>query len=279
MIHQRTFKVPAFVGNILGSLVFNHRCGVSADYKKGDHEMRNRGKLYLFEGVDYSGKTSLIHSLLNETDLSEQIGEIHAISEPSKDNEIRSILMNDNKLSEFAGQDLTTNPKLQSLFRYHLFMASRAVSMNRAFYLMQQGINVLLDRSFISTWVYQNDIESPRGPFSILYTNIQQYKFLSSQYFKKAITSPDVLFLLDINWETYVSRSRKKGQITSFDSVDESVVTNRMAMYKEAVSELEEINDLGIIDMNISNVDANKDLEQLVQEVYSRIVKLNTGSE
>lgn len=114
---------------------------------------KNRAPLILFEGIDFSGKTTMITKL--QEYFSDKFVNVKVYNEPTSLNDIRSLVLDKNKKKEFFGNSL---PEKQEIIDYYLFMASRAHLFFQVTKDLKNNIPVFLDRDFISSFVYQNEI-------------------------------------------------------------------------------------------------------------------------
>lgn len=113
-----------------------------------------RSPLILFEGIDLSGKTTVIEKMFQY--FSPLLIDLKKYSEPTELNSIRSIVLDRNKKLDFFGGFIPE--KNEEIIDYYLFLASRA----HLFHIITNDLKnmspVFLDRDFISSFVYQNSI-------------------------------------------------------------------------------------------------------------------------
>lgn len=224
-----------------------------------------RKPIIAFEGLDFSGKSSVLQQLLS-TDIASKIGEIYLIEEPLKSNNIRDILLSDKKILDLLCVDKASEQMLD-IVRYYLFMSSRASAIDKILDLSQK-YNIFSDRCFLSTMVYQKNINRPNGPVNILKENIYLYRYLAKYKKIGKINGPDIIFILDINYDTYLSRIDKRGRSNDLDAVSQSVVLRRINDYEYCINKI-----LSVGGIEILRIDANQPLEDITHEIYSLLVQ------
>ncbi|MDD3647302.1 MAG: dTMP kinase [Candidatus Dojkabacteria bacterium] len=135
------------------------------------------GKLIIFEGISGAGKGTQIELLTQHL---EALGkEVVVIAEPS--GLFRTTL----------GQWKTERGQVDALERRFLLLADRVTTAKRVEELLRAGVIVILDRSFISTMVYQGT--DYLGMAEVL---------LEHGFFP----TPDLIFLLNIDAKTALAR-------------------------------------------------------------------------
>lgn len=106
--------------------------------------MSTKGRIFVFEGLDGSGKTTHVGTLAKS--LEEAGHTVHVYREPGGTpygEEIRSLLVK----RPFGDLDPMTET--------FLLMASRRILINRVREMWEQGVNVIIDRFVFSTYAYQ----------------------------------------------------------------------------------------------------------------------------
>ncbi|MBU0975303.1 MAG: dTMP kinase [Patescibacteria group bacterium] len=199
------------------------------------------GKLIVFEGISGAGKGTQIQ-LLKEH-IKEQGRDVAVISEPS------SLFLS--TLTQWKSE----RGHVDALERRFLLMADRAGTANRVKELLRAGVFVILDRSLISTMVYQG--VDYLGMAEVL----QWHEFFPS---------PDIVFLLDITAETALVRidqSLTQGQRAVRDDYEEATLleTHRV-LYHEALGLLPASIPQHIIDTSREIGEVQERIRELITE-------------
>ncbi|CBY92035.1 thymidylate kinase [Mycoplasma haemofelis str. Langford 1] len=172
-----------------------------------------RGLFVVFEGIDGSGKTTLIKALKGSKKISEAYREILFTYEPGgKDNtfgnKIRDLILREgNSLSE----------KTQAL----LFLASRSEHLEK---IIQPALDrealIICDRYYLSTLVYQG-----KGDLDRINWIRKNQDFIT---FRK----PDITFFLNLSWEEYLSRYKNKVESQENNWMDKLIYEDYLRMCK-----------------------------------------------
>lgn len=193
-----------------------------------------RGSLIVFEGIDGSGKSTISRKIAEKINA-------RLLFEPVLENGLKNLIVNNKKFDLFfEDPDIKSiNNFTEDNLKYHLFMASRVISLTKAFNLMKEGTNVVLDRSFVSTMVYQYTLgqEYIINENIDLYANLAEKNSIIDKYYFTTVsaTSPDLIIFLDINLETCLNRLKSKTDGNDMDPKDVSEIKDRIEKYESAI--------------------------------------------
>ena len=223
-----------------------------------------RGPLILFEGTDLSGKSTVIKLLRNI-----YWDNLRVVQEPTSRSSLKEIIFDSKQLFD----DVDIYSDIEDYINYYLIMASRAYSLYIAFEEMFKKRIVALDRSFISTCVYQT------GSFDIdkiISDNMLLYREISNKFdFYDKIYAPDLIFFLDINYETYVNRiDRLNQESNKFDSYNKSVIMFRIGKYRSVIDYLIRTN---ILNTKIVIINGDQNIDLVFKEIASNIYSYLSG--
>ena len=143
----------------------------------------------VFEGIDGSGKSSVIARLKESLEASGR--KVMVTAEPT-----------DSAVGKLVAETDGLNPETEAL----LFTADRAIHTERVKKWMAEGYDVISDRYFASTLAYQ----SAAG------MDIGWLKAINS----KAIITPDITILMDIDPEVSLKRVSQRGEMSRFEKLD-----------------------------------------------------------
>lgn len=230
--------------------------------------MHERGPMFLFEGPDCSGKTTIAKMLLAylKTFYPEQ--PITFMHQPSADNIIRKLMIDFDYFKECF-------PLVHAdVFHYvhsELAQASKVDVLYRAMDFMGRGGVVLMDRCFPSTIVYNGMWDGRKGrymnPATLVRRSTQLYADLADMHgFSDLVIGPDIAFFLDINVETYflrMSNDDKKVDLNDYDATEESEISERIRRYRRTANLLEADGH------HVVTIDSNGPIE----EVFERVVE------
>lgn len=223
-----------------------------------------RGPLILFEGVDLSGKGTVISAI------KQMFGtNLRLVAEPTRRSLLRDHIFNAQNLFD----DEQVFDDIKEYINYYMIMASRAYSLYICFEEMFKKNAVLLDRSFVSTMVYQeNSFERDK----ILHDNVLLYSEISYKFdFLDVVSAPDLVFFLDIYDETYYNRvGRLDNERNNFDSLDKRVVSNRINSYRNIFDYLTKSE---VLSSKIVTVDSNGPIDNTVSIVAKHISQYLSG--
>ncbi|UCH04502.1 MAG: dTMP kinase [Candidatus Thorarchaeota archaeon] len=204
-------------------------------------ESANRGKLFVFEGVDGGGKTSVCDSVAEI--LRSEGHEVVKLTEPTRESqwgrEIR-------ERSAFG--ELTPGEELE------LFLRDREWHIkNRIKPALDAAKIVLMDRYFFASGAYQSTS-----------TGLHWREILRRNREEIHAPEPDIVFILDLPVEVGLERvsTRKLTLNQQFEQYDRLVKVRQA--YLEMVSE-----DSG----RFSIIDATKKLKEVVDEVHQQIIE------
>ncbi len=154
-----------------------------------------KGRFIVFEGVDGSGKSTLVESVADS--LREKGYTVDVTQEPTH-GEIGSIIR--------EGRIPNITQKAESL----LFVADRAVHTQQMMEQVEQGHIVLCDRYFASTIAYQSA--------SLDGDSMDRDWLLSLNM--PVIAEPAITILLDIDVEKSLERVGKRGELSKFEKAE-----------------------------------------------------------
>ena len=143
----------------------------------------------VFEGIDGSGKSSVIQRLKDHLEASGR--KVKVTAEPTT-----------GTVGKFVAETDDLSPEAEAL----LFTADRAIHTDDVKKWMDDGFVVISDRYFGSTLAYQ----SAAG------MDIEWLKAINS----KVTIRPDVTILMDINPEVSLRRVSERGEISRFEKLE-----------------------------------------------------------
>lgn len=175
-----------------------------------------RGKFIVFEGSNLSGKTSIIQYIVKE--LNDRGLKVKQFEEPHKRLVFREMLLNDKYFKINIGKNKDELNDIEiNYFNYYSFMASRVITYQEIFQLLCENVHIILDRSFISTMVYQK-LLIEQAFVDIYKDNKILFKTIANSY-GLDMELPDLLVYLYITPETFLSRKKTK-LLDDFDHED-----------------------------------------------------------
>jgi len=190
--------------------------------------MKNRGRFFLFEGIDGSGKTTL--SKLVADNLQSLGHEAKWHREPTDGPHGR-------ELRSFLSGQLLLEPESE----WELFQKDREESVTEMILpTLRKGIHIIQDRYFYSTAAYQGG--RSKTPEEILKLSL-------------GFPKPDMIFYLQITPEEAEGRRKKRGmQKEAFDDLEEqrriaknySIVLPQTTIYLPAKEDLNYLNELAL---------------------------------
>ncbi len=204
--------------------------------------------LICFEGIDGSGKTTQAEMLLESLNLYQE--PTVYLREPGG-----------TELGEYVRDYLKSNREMTPMAELFFFSAARAELVERRIKpILQEGMHVILDRYFISTFAYQG---YGRGLDDNLIANIT---------FAIAIGAmPDVVFYIDLDPEIAAKRIAEKTDRFNFDMEFQRRVREGYQKYIEAIS----IASLGIF--CLITLDGTGSPEEIQSQVWRHILQLQKG--
>ncbi|MHA2602953.1 MAG: dTMP kinase [Candidatus Thorarchaeota archaeon SMTZ1-83] len=204
-------------------------------------ESKNRGKLFVLEGVDGGGKTTVCESVVER--LRSDGHEVVKLTEPTRESHWGQEIRERSALGE-----LTPEEELE------LFLRDREWHIKNK---IQPALNaakiVLMDRYFFATGAYQSAS-----------TGLHWREILRRNREEIHAPEPDIVFILDVPVRVGLERvtSRKLTLNQQFEQHDRLVKVRQA--YLEMVSQ---------DSARFSVIDATKNLEEVVDEVYQQIIE------
>jgi thymidylate kinase len=196
-----------------------------------------RAPIILIEGLDFSGKSTIVSRIEKELTWDGQTY-IGKAQQPSKENSVREIVLNNDKFAEFFPINVNTysedvRNKTMDLIEFYMFMASRAHSLEKVFSMAMNKIPVIMDRGFPSTMVYQKHV----GPEYVLKHNIDIFNHFNELFGLKDYKPlpPDLIIFLNIQNDTYLSRLDVQGVMNDYDTRDVEEIETRRKDYLKAM--------------------------------------------
>lgn len=225
------------------------------------------GKMIIFEGIDGSGKGTILNKLFSEqNDILEKndYTGIDFFTEPDKDSYAREMVLDPRALNVFLGGDVI-NSDLSMYQQYHMFMALRATTMHKIYSRIKCGNLCLVDRSFVSTMVYQDKC-TEMAHENILIANFHLLNMVSKIVGIKEFL-PNKIIFLDISPETCLNRLEGKS-LNGLDPKTIERATRLITLYRIAIKEVSNCDLFGKTRVEI--IDANRDIDS----VYTDVKKL-----
>lgn len=201
----------------------------------------HKGFLFLLEGIDGSGKSTVCRKLTNMLELEGY--DVVYLREPTNE----SIWGKEIRARSPKGE-LTPKEELD------LFLKDRDWHIqNRILPALSEGKIVLLDRYFFATGAYQSEV-----------TGLSWQEILRMNREDLNAPEPDIVFLLDIDAETGLGRtsSREDTANLQFEKLERLIKVRQT--YLEIASQ-----DTGLFKI----IDASKSLEKVVDEVHEEIIQ------
>ena len=200
--------------------------------------------LFYFEGIDSSGKTSVMKQVADT--LAYDLYDVTITEQPSKTlygGRIRQLLLN---------EDLSKEAQM------HLFLADR-YEFNRKYKdIIESDEKILLcDRSLLSTLTYQ----SGEGHYS----EVTKDKIIHLHKDILKMNKPVKLFAFKVSLDNILDRMDKRGKLNILDSDNEKVVASRLNSFDDSVDVIKKYWD-------VKTINANKSFEEVVQNVYNAII-------
>lgn len=214
----------------------------------------SKGKLIVLEGVDCSGKSSILNKLKKVLPViygqdqqfvfSREPGSL--LPEAKEAETIREKILN--------SFDLTTEEQAE------LFAKSRLIHTKAIIEYLNKGINVILDRYLLSSIVYQGNL--------LGYEKIHELNKESTDL----LIANDIIYnsiILDINKETYQKRiNARKENKDALESVDDEILEDRIFVFNN-------LKEGSIRNGYIYKVDANgEDFSRICIDVINNIYQI-----
>lgn len=244
---------------------------------------KNRHPLILFEGIDFSGKTSCLKKILIELKLKKSSTLIKNYSEPSLTSQIFQQGTLVDEVNPYDG--LTTRIRdlfntvsnqeyegiyLKDSFMYHLCSMGRIKLYELMIPLLKNEI-VFLDRSFPSTMVYQGKAHDREDMTLSSHILEDTKKMIVSIMVREGLIFtkyvPDLIIFFDIDLLHYKLRSEERKAIKIYDFDPDIIIAERITRYKTCMEILVES------DFNVVTIDANKDFINMYHNVVDILSK------
>jgi len=196
-----------------------------------------KGKFYVFEGIDGSGKTTVSRKLFER------------ISQESRREVLLTVEPTDCWLGDSVRRsyDEDVSPFTEAL----LFLADRATHTERIKNWMSEGIIVLCDRYNPSTLAYQGAVlRRTMGDAALEWLNMVS---------KHVVIEPDIVFLFSISPEKVMQRLDERDETTKFEKLE----------YLKEVDSIYRM--LAEQDRKFFVVDATEPVDEVVNEVVRAI--------
>ncbi len=155
--------------------------------------MKKKGIFIVIEGVDGSGKSTVVNKLY------------HILKNNKNYN---NILLTGEPCNKFIKNEYMNNEKYDKKFLRNLFLFDRIIHCMYMKYCMKKGYIIICDRYKYSTYVYQS-------------SSIDEVESLIKLHNRFKIPDPDYLFILNCEAEICLERIEKRGE----DKDKTSVVT------------------------------------------------------
>ncbi len=236
--------------NDLANLFFSHYSLYNDDtnfeINNENNQSENvRGKFIVFEGLDGSGKSTQIAKLVSKL---RAIGKhVHETAEPTNSGTgglIRDTLSNNYQRDPY---------ELASLF-----LADRISHNVNPMYginkYLDEGINVICDRYYYSSFAYQGisaDIDY------VMDINLTC----------KKITKPDLCIFLDLDVDDCIERVHKEREHYEIFETDAKIMSKIRKQFLDVFKKLNETE-------NIFIVDSNRAVSSVSEEIFSQVLKL-----
>jgi len=198
---------------------------------------RPRGRFYVFEGIDGSGKTAVSRMLFERLPHESQ-REVILTAEPT------DCWLGDQVRRSFS-EDVSTFTEAL------LFLADRAAHTESIRRWLDHGIIVLCDRYNASTLAYQGSILRHQAGEEAMEWLKQVSRFV--------ITQPDITFLFSVDPEVALRRLDGRDERTKFERL--GFLRQVDGVYRELVTEEPEM----------LVIDASKPIEEVAEEVLNAI--------
>ncbi len=146
--------------------------------------MSKKGIFIVIEGVDGSGKSTVVNKLY------------HILENNKK---YKNILLTGEPYNKFIKEEYINNEKYEKKFLRNLFLFDRIIHCMYMKYYIKKGYIIICDRYKFSTYVYQS-------------SSIEEMESLIKLHNKFKIPDPDYLFILYSEAEKCIERIEKRGE-------------------------------------------------------------------
>ncbi len=221
------------------------------------------GKLIAIEGTDCSGKETQTNLLIKR--LREDGYQVQNFSFPNYNSPTGRIIGGPYLGKEYIGASyfeegaVNVDPKVASLY----YAADRKYNIEKINFLLENGYNVILDRYIYSNMAHQG------GKIENQKERLLMYDFLEKLEFDLLeLPKPDITLFLHMPLEA--AKELKKNREESPDGHEKD--ENHLKMAEDAYLELSER--YGFISIECANDNKPKQIEEIHEEVYAKVLKL-----
>lgn len=222
-----------------------------------------RGKLIVIEGTDCSGKETQSNLLIEK--LKQQNIRIEKFSFPNYNSPTGKIVggpyLGKSYICDcwFNEGAVNVDPKVASLY----YAADRKYNIEKINELIDQGINVILDRYLYSNFAHQG------GKIKDHDERIKMYRWLEKLEFELLeLPDPDIKVFLHMPYE--VSEQLKKNRSEGVDQHEAS--KEHLLMAENAYKEIAELYNFKTIECSVDN--KAKNIEDINNELYDYVINL-----
>lgn len=215
--------------------------------------MKKRGKFIVFEGVDFSGKSTQIELIKKHIEKNDKQDKFLFTKEPGS-----SLTDSGPKIREIL---LRSSDSINSAAEVFLFSADRAIHVKKIKNILNSGTNVICDRYFYSTIAYQLYV----GDFK---------KELLFDITSAAIDGlvPDILFVFNMDIETYKTRRSLEMDLDRIENnIDDDFFNVLSSGYRDMFKMLEEDCQELLPNVLIS-IDSSKSVDDIHKIIKKAIV-------
>jgi len=226
--------------------------------------MSEKGQFITFEGLDKSGKTTMVRNLQLDLKETKGVEKVKFYCDPDHnllEGDLRRWLLNSNKLNDEA-----------ELF---LFLASRSLLAEKIKEDLENGYTVFCDRWADSTLIYQGYLKKwydriPRN----LFNEMNRIATLSTRHEKDFLgLVPDITFFIDVTVEECQKRLNKE-QNTNYDK-RLSTKARELRTLRDGYKTLIKNDKLN----RLIYIDGNKEKADVYREIMSYLIKKGVVTE
>lgn len=229
----------------------------SNKYLIRDPYIGERGLLINYEGPDGSGKTTLAENtftMMQEDAGINRVQRTHEIGGTAQGKTFRQMILHPKETQE-----------LEMATKTLLCWADRIENQRQVRQWLRQGISVVQDRTYLSTYAYQGILHGQSPLVAALHCQLD-------------IKNPDILFILDVDPETIIERVGNRhhsGAVDpagndDMDNMDDRQLKDLCYFYRGAEHQVPPTTRLKA-DSYIVHLDGRKTQEQLLQDVKMHI--------
>lgn len=215
--------------------------------------MKKKGKFIVFEGVDFSGKSTQVDLIKKHIEKKNKQDKFLFTKEPGS-----SLTDSGQKIREIL---LRSSDNINSAAEVFLFSADRAIHVKKIKDILNSGTNVVCDRYFYSTVAYQSYV----GDFS---------KELLFDITSAAIDGlvPDLLFVFNMDIETYKSRRNLENNLDRIESNIDDEFFNALSLGYEHMFKMIEEDRPELLPNVLVSIDSSKSVDDIHKIVRKAIV-------